>query len=120
MKRPPLRVLEQDRKAELRLRRIEHFEQITRNVSQTCRFFGISRGEFCIWLQRYRKGGIASLRDGKPGPGYSRSTTLSRSRARSTSSMRFAGACRLGTSILNENQRGSGVRWPRNSIIRPR
>jgi len=32
---------EQDRKARARLRVIHHYEQVTRNVSQTCRFFGI-------------------------------------------------------------------------------
>ena len=34
---------EQLRRAKIRLRRIEHYEQVTKNVSQTCRFFGISR-----------------------------------------------------------------------------
>ncbi len=30
---------EQLRRAKTRLRRIQHYEQVTRNVSQTCRFF---------------------------------------------------------------------------------
>jgi transposase InsO family protein len=68
MKKRPSREVEQDRKAKLRLRRIQHFERVTRNVSRTCRFFGISRGQFYIWLQRYRTHGTAGLRDGKPGP----------------------------------------------------
>ena len=34
-----------------RLRRIQHFEQVTHNVSRTCRFFGISRGQFYTWLR---------------------------------------------------------------------
>jgi hypothetical protein len=37
---------EQLRRAKIRLRRIQHYEQVTKNVSQTCRFFGISRGQF--------------------------------------------------------------------------
>ena len=62
------RKIEQDRKARFRLRRIQHCEQVTQNVSATCRFFGISRGQFYIWLRRYRAHGIDGLRDGRPGP----------------------------------------------------
>ena len=45
---------EQDRKARARLRVLRHHEQVTRNVSQTCRFFGISRSLFYLWRDRYR------------------------------------------------------------------
>ena len=45
---------EQDRKARARLRVLHHCEQVTRNVSQTCRFFGISRSLFYLWRDRYR------------------------------------------------------------------
>jgi len=38
--------LEQTRKARARLRMIQHYEQVTHNVRQTCRFFGISRTQF--------------------------------------------------------------------------
>jgi len=38
--------LEQTRKARARLRMIQHYEQVTHNVSQTCRFFGISHTQF--------------------------------------------------------------------------
>jgi len=38
--------LEQTRKARARLRMIQHYEQMTRNASQTCRFFAISRIQF--------------------------------------------------------------------------
>lgn len=37
-------------------------------VSRTCRFFGISRGQFYIWLRRYRQHGLEGLKNGKPGP----------------------------------------------------
>jgi transposase len=33
------------------------------NVSQTCRFFGVSRALFYIWKERYEKHGVAGLRD---------------------------------------------------------
>ncbi len=60
--------LEQARKARARLRMIQHYEQVSRNVSQTCRFFGISRTQFYIWLGRYREAGSAGLRDRPRGP----------------------------------------------------
>jgi transposase-like protein len=44
---------EQDRKARARWRVLRHHEQVTRNVSQTCRFFGISRTLFYVWRDRY-------------------------------------------------------------------
>jgi transposase-like protein len=59
---------EQDRKARARLRVLHHCEQVTRNVSQTCRFFGLSRSLFYIWRARYRQDGLAGLRDGPRGP----------------------------------------------------
>jgi transposase InsO family protein len=68
MVKRPTREREQDRKSGVRLRRIQHYEQVTRNVSRTCRFFGISRGQFYVWLRRYQLHGLAGLRDGKPGP----------------------------------------------------
>jgi hypothetical protein len=40
------------RQAKARLRRIQHYEQVTHNVSQTCRFFGVSRRQFYTWLHR--------------------------------------------------------------------
>ena len=40
------------RQAKAWLRRIQHYEQITHNASQTCRFFGVSRRQVCTWLNR--------------------------------------------------------------------
>jgi len=37
------------RQAKARLRRIQHYEQVTNNVSQTCRLFGVSRRQFYTW-----------------------------------------------------------------------
>lgn len=34
------------RQAKARLRRIQHYEQVTLNVSRTCRFFDVPRGQF--------------------------------------------------------------------------
>ncbi len=41
--RQAARESEQARKAKARLRTIQHYEQVTRNVSRTCRFFGCKR-----------------------------------------------------------------------------
>jgi winged helix-turn helix protein len=61
------KVREQDRKARARLRVLHHQEQVTRNVSQTCRFFGISRSLFYICRDRYHQDGLVGLRDGARG-----------------------------------------------------
>lgn len=60
--------IEQARKAKARLRAIHHYEQVTRNVSRTCRYFGVSRTVFYRWLHRYREAGLVGLRDGPRGP----------------------------------------------------
>ena len=54
---------EQRRKVKARLRMLEHYQKISRNVSQTCRFFGISRSQFYIWLQRFERKGAEGRRD---------------------------------------------------------
>lgn len=51
------------RKAHARLRMIQHSEQVTQNVRKTCRFFGVSRNQFYLWLRRYGTHGFAGLRD---------------------------------------------------------
>ena len=55
------------RQAKARLRRIQHYEQVTHNVSQTCRYFGVSRGQFYTWLHRYREQGLEGLKNLKSG-----------------------------------------------------
>lgn len=42
-----------DDRTRLRLRWIEHYEQVTKKVAVTCRYFGISRGTFYLWYHRY-------------------------------------------------------------------
>lgn len=65
---PRTKALEQARRARARLRMIQHYEQVTHNVSRTCRFFGISRTQFYIWLGRYRQSGLIGLHDRPRGP----------------------------------------------------
>ncbi len=53
----PARTWPQEHRARARLRMIQHDEQVTHNVSQTCRFFGISRTQVSMWLRQYQEGG---------------------------------------------------------------
>ena len=52
---------------------IRHAEEVTGNVAQTCRYFGITRQAYYKWLRRYEELGPDGLRD------RSRRRTLRRS-----------------------------------------
>ena len=67
MKNPVCEQL-QVRKVKARLRMLQHAQRVSGNVSQTCRFFGVSRALFYIWKKRYEKNGLAGLRDQTPRP----------------------------------------------------
>lgn len=41
------------REAARRLAIIRHAQEVTGNVSLTCRYFGIKRQAYCNWLRRY-------------------------------------------------------------------
>jgi transposase InsO family protein len=51
------------RGAARRLAIIRHAQEVTGNVSLTCRYFGITRQAFYIWLRRYEEQGLEGLRD---------------------------------------------------------
>jgi hypothetical protein len=51
-----------DRQAKRRLAIIRHVEEVTGNVSLTCRYYGISRPAYYTWYRRYQAEGIAGLR----------------------------------------------------------
>ncbi|MGA7091442.1 MAG: helix-turn-helix domain-containing protein, partial [Candidatus Acidiferrales bacterium] len=53
----------QARKVKARLRMLQHAQRVSGNVSQTCRFFGVSRALFYIWKGRFEKHGAAGPRD---------------------------------------------------------
>ena len=53
----------QARKVKARRRMLQHAQRVSGNVSQTCRFFGVSRALFYIWKKRFEKNGLAGLRD---------------------------------------------------------
>ncbi len=46
-----------------RLAIIRHAQEVTGNVSMTCRYFGITRQAFYKWLRRYEEQGLEGLRD---------------------------------------------------------
>ena len=54
---------EQQRKIKQRLATLRHAAEVTGNVAQTCRYFGISRPTFYKWLRQYEEFGEEGLRD---------------------------------------------------------
>lgn len=51
------------RQAAHRLAVIRHVEEVSGNVAQTCRYYGITRTTFYRWLRRYQELGEAGLAD---------------------------------------------------------
>lgn len=62
---------EQKRKIRHRLAALRHAEDVTGNISATCRYYGISRPTFYKSLRRYEEHGEAGLRDGSSRPHHS-------------------------------------------------
>ncbi len=72
---PPSTQQQLDRQAQRRLAILRHAEEITGNVSQTCRYYGISRQTFYTWLRRYQDEGLDGLKDRSSRPHHSRRAT---------------------------------------------
>jgi transposase len=51
-----------DREVRRRLAVLRHVEEVSGNVAQTCRYFGISRPTYYTWLRRYQADGVDGLR----------------------------------------------------------
>ena len=66
---------EQRRLANHRLAVLQHAEEVTGNVSRTCRYYGISRQTFYKWLRRYEEQGLEGLRDRSSRPHQSPNAT---------------------------------------------
>jgi len=62
----------QARKVKARLRMLQHAQRVSGSVSQTCRFFGVSRSLYYIWKKRFESKGVAGLRDLKRRPHHIR------------------------------------------------
>ncbi|MFD9688956.1 IS481 family transposase [Kitasatospora sp. NPDC059088] len=72
---PPSPQQQQDRQAQRRLAVLRHAEEVTGNVSLTCRYYGISRNCFYKWQRRYQEEGIEGLRDRSSAPHHSPNAT---------------------------------------------
>ncbi|MEV3927310.1 helix-turn-helix domain-containing protein [Actinomadura coerulea] len=72
---PPSPQQQLDRQAQRSVAVLRHAEEITGNVSKTCRYYGISRNCFYKWQRRYQEEGIDGLRDRPSGPHHSRTAT---------------------------------------------
>ena len=59
-----------DKNAARRLAIIRHAREVTGNVAQTCRYYGISRQVFYVWYRRYETEGLAGLRDRSTRPAH--------------------------------------------------
>src|SRR3989344_1057544 len=57
-----------DHRTRMRLRWIETYRQVTKQVSSTCRYFGISRSTFYVWYHRYLSLGVEGLKDNSTRP----------------------------------------------------
>jgi transposase-like protein len=66
---------ELERQARHRLQVIRHAKEVTGNVAQTCRYFGISRQTFYAWYRRYEDKGLVGLRDRSHRPNVSPTAT---------------------------------------------
>jgi len=66
---------ERDGNAARRLAIIRHAQEVTGNVSKTCRYYGITRQAYYKWLRRHAGGGLEGLRDRSPRPHVSPKAT---------------------------------------------
>lgn len=66
---------EQRRLVNHRLAVLRHAEEVTGNVAQTCRYYGISRTCFYKWLRRFEEQGPEGLRDRSSRPHTSPNAT---------------------------------------------
>ena len=62
---------ELQRQAKHRLAILKHAEEVSGNVTATCRYYGISRTRFYRWRNRYEELGLAGLRDRSRKPHHS-------------------------------------------------
>jgi transposase InsO family protein len=66
---------EQRRLVNHRMAVLEHAREVTGNVAQTCRYYGISRQTFYKWRNRYEEQGLEGLRDRSSRPFHSPNAT---------------------------------------------
>ncbi|MGI5405021.1 helix-turn-helix domain-containing protein [Streptomyces sp. CA-135486] len=59
---------ELSRRARHRLATLRHVEEVSGSVAATCRYYGISRQCYYIWLRRYEAEGLERLKDRSSAP----------------------------------------------------
>ncbi|MGH7901966.1 MAG: IS481 family transposase [Thermodesulfobacteriota bacterium] len=57
--------------ANLRLSWFHHVQEVTHNVSKTCRYYGIARRTYYFWWNRYQEYGLDGLKDRSKRPHHS-------------------------------------------------
>jgi transposase-like protein len=85
-----------DRQVRHRMAVLRHAEEVTGNVSMTCRYFGITRQTYYKWRRRFEELGADGLLD------RSRGRSRARTRPRSTSSAR---SCICGRTTTSAQRR---------------
>jgi len=60
----------EERFTKMRLAWFNHVNEITHNVSKTCRYYGISRTMYYRWYSRYLEQGVEGLKDRSKKPRY--------------------------------------------------
>jgi transposase len=68
---------ERDRNAARRLAILRYAREVTGNVAKTCRYYGIRRQAYYMWLRRYEELGLEGLRDRSRRPLVSPNATRS-------------------------------------------
>jgi hypothetical protein len=61
----PVYVQIQERKVKAKLCMLQHAKPVSGNISQTCRFFGVSRSLYYVWNQRYGNKGSHGRKYGR-------------------------------------------------------
>jgi transposase InsO family protein len=68
---------ELERRARHRLAVLRHAQEVSGSIAATCRYYGISRNCYYIWLRRYEAEGLDGLRDRSSAPHHSPKATPS-------------------------------------------
>jgi len=61
--------------ASRRLAIIRHAQEVSGNVALTCRYYGVTRQSYYLWLRRYEQLGVSGLRDRSSRPHLSPGAT---------------------------------------------
>lgn len=60
-----------ERRANHKLALLRHVEEVSGNVAASCRYYGVSRQAYYVWLKRYEAEGFEGLKDRSSAPHHS-------------------------------------------------